>query len=1176
MLHILTVGGILILAEFRNNVYFFIKKESVMKSKLLKKSFSIILTVVMLLTMVPATVFAAESELPMMMQFTAASSADFHKYYNKVYTVTFLDEIDDTAMNGALEKWDISANSGSGEVMAWMYINTQATAAAGDKRYDVYIAGEGGVAANPQSGFIFYLFSELTEVNGSENFKTDTAVSFKSMFENCYKLTKASFKGWNTENVTSLENMFRNCSELSELDLSSFKTSKVTTMRFMFYLCKKLKNIYVGDGWTTESITNLFDGVFNCCYAIIGGTDDDKLNQEIYESNPNPPISNHYAVLKEDGGYFDYKAPEAPAEYTVSYEFVGDVLPDGVTAPDSYTYNEGSKISVAASPSAEGYVFSGWTTADAIVENGEFTVNNDVHFVGSWSKLYTVTYVYKDGYEVPEGAPELPAVAVYEAGDWVDTYGVPYVDRYLFMGWTTDDADVAGDMFIMPENDVVFYGYFKIPVESVEFTNDGDIVLNKDEEEKLYVYIKPEDATIKDVVYTSSDESVVTVDKYGKITAKGEGTATVTVSSSDDPTKSDTVTVNVKIPVTELIVDPADVTLRNGEEKTLDVYVNGDATNKEVTFESNDENVARVDENGKITATGDGETTVVVTSKDDPSKKVTVKVTVKTPVTELTVGEDFTLEVEESKNVEAKVNDDATNKELLYESSNPSVAKVDSNGDVIAVGEGTAVITVKSKDNPELVETVTVTVVKTYKVTYAFIGDVIPEGVVAPVEKTYNNGTDVSVEAAAFAEGYTFSGWTTDDATVEDGKFIIRNDVHFVGSFSKDVKDIVVDKNDITLEIGDEDKITATVTPDDATDKGVTYESSDETVVKVDENGNIEAVGEGTATITVTSEYDESIKETVTVTVKKPDVPVKDIVVEEDAFELEIGGKDKINVTVTPDDATDKGVTFESSDETVVKVDENGNIEAVGEGTATITVTSEYDESIKETVTVTVKKPQEPDTPDTPEEPEYVITVPEMLSLYTGETKNLGVTITPDDGTVKPVYKIENTDIATVDADGNVKALKVGVTTLSVDFGGGDIRVIPVRVTAAPVVTPEKTHYVCFGKTDGIGWYEVSVNGGDFFPQGPNSTLEVPDGAVLVVRVQDMWIDDEFDFYVNGSKVPLDPANTITVVVDGYMLIGALSMDVEVPDVEESLSLLDKIKNFFVDVINWFRNLFKR
>ena len=75
-----------------------------------------------------------------------------------------------------------------------------------------------------------------------------------------------------------------------------------------------------------------------------------------------------------------------------------------------------------------------------------------------------------------------------------------------------------------------------------------------------------------------------------------------------------------------------------------------------------------------------------------------------------------------------------------------------------------------------------------------------------------------------------------------------------------------------------------------------------------------------------------------------------------------------------------------------------------------------------------------------------------------------------------------------------------------------------------------------------------------------------------------MWIDDEFDFYVNGSKVPMDPANTITVVVDGYMLIGALSMDVEVPDVDESLNLFQRIvraiKNFFGNIGEWFRNLF--
>ncbi len=103
----------------------------------------------------------------------------------------------------------------------------------------------------------------------------------------------------------------------------------------------------------------------------------------------------------------------------------------------------------------------------------------------------------------------------------------------------------------------------------------------------------------------------------------------------------------------------------------------------------------------------------------------------------------------------------------------------------------------------------------------------------------------------------------------------------------------------------------------------------------------------------------------------------------------------------------------------------------------------------------------------------------------------------------------------------------------------------------------------------------VEINGGDFFAQGPNSTLEVDEGSVPVIRVQDMWIDDEFDFYVNGTRVKTDAANTITVVVDGYMLIGALSMDVEVPDVVESINLLTQIINFFKQIIEWFKNLFK-
>lgn len=205
--------------------------------------------------------------------------------------------------------------------------------------------------------------------------------------------------------------------------------------------------------------------------------------------------------------------------------------------------------------------------------------------------------------------------------------------------------------------------------------------------------------------------------------------------------------------------------------------------------------------------------------------------------------------------------------------------------------------------------------------------------------------------------------------------------------------------------------------------------------------------------------------------------------------------------------------------------------------------------------------------------PEYKITTEESIKVYQGEKTNLGIIIEPADGVIIPQFSSSDESVVKVDLNGNIKALKPGQAQITVSFNNGEVRIIPVVVAEIP--EPPKKHHICFGKTDGIGWYEVSVNGGDFFPQGPNSTLEVMEGSILVVRVQDMWIDDEFDFYVNGKKVPMDPANTITVVVDGYMLIGALSMDVEVPDVKKSLNIFEWIEKAFEDFVAWLRSLFR-
>ncbi len=116
----------------------------------------------------------------------------------------------------------------------------------------------------------------------------------------------------------------------------------------------------------------------------------------------------------------------------------------------------------------------------------------------------------------------------------------------------------------------------------------------------------------------------------------------------------------------------------------------------------------------------------------------------------------------------------------------------------------------------------------------------------------------------------------------------------------------------------------------------------------------------------------------------------------------------------------------------------------------------------------------------------------------------------------------------------------------------------------------DTSHYIVFGKTNSIGWYKVSLDGGETYQTVfGNSTLEVEEGTEMLIKAGDL-VGGSFTFYVNGNAVKPDENNEIRVVVDGYMLIGALSIEVEVPDVEESLNwfqkLIKAIKEFFEEL----------
>lgn len=108
----------------------------------------------------------------------------------------------------------------------------------------------------------------------------------------------------------------------------------------------------------------------------------------------------------------------------------------------------------------------------------------------------------------------------------------------------------------------------------------------------------------------------------------------------------------------------------------------------------------------------------------------------------------------------------------------------------------------------------------------------------------------------------------------------------------------------------------------------------------------------------------------------------------------------------------------------------------------------------------------------------------------------------------------------------------------------------------------------------GADRYDIYIGGETFFPVYGNSHLEVEHGTEIIIKARDL-VGDPFTFYVNGTAVKPDENGYIRILVDRYLLIGALGIPVEAPDVEESMSLIEKfikaIKDFFNMIASWFK-----
>ena len=238
------------------------------------------------------------------------------------------------------------------------------------------------------------------------------------------------------------------------------------------------------------------------------------------------------------------------------------------------------------------------------------------------------------------------------------------------------------------------------------------------------------------------------------------------------------------------------------------------------------------------------------------------------------------------------------------------------------------------------------------------------------------------------------------------------------------VTGVTLDKTSISLLVGDSETLTASVLPDDATNRNVNWISSDASVATVDDNGKVTGVKVGEATIIVTTR-DGGKTATCRVTVSDQEIKVTGVTLNKSETSILVGDNETLTATVLPEDATNQKVTWKSDKPEIASVDANGKVTGVKAGEATITVTTE-DGGKTATCKVTVSETSVAVTGVTLNKTELI--------LDTGGSETLTATVAPADATNQKVtWKSDKPEIATVDANGKVTAVKVGEATITVN-----------------------------------------------------------------------------------------------------------------------------------------------
>lgn len=367
------------------------------------------------------------------------------------------------------------------------------------------------------------------------------------------------------------------------------------------------------------------------------------------------------------------------------------------------------------------------------------------------------------------------------------------------------------------------------------------------------------------------------------------------------------------------------------------------------------------------------------------------------------------------------------------------------------------------------------------------------------------------------------------------------------------VKGISLNKSNLDILLGTSEQLIQTVTPIDATNKDVFWTSSNEDIVTV-ENGNIVAKKLGFAIITASI---SGFKSTCRVNVVDV-IPLKSISINKSNVVIKENSYENLVISYSPSNATNKKVTWKSSNTNIVTVDQQGNITGVNPGSATVTTISN-DGGYVSMCNVTVEAISK-----------NVISIDldkKELSIVSGKKEKLNVIINPSYAENKNITWISSNErVATVD-NGEVNAISPGTTEIKAISEDGNKEAICKVTVTSPIVeslsfeNEEQTVYVnSKTKLNTILKPENSDIGNLIWTSSNEEVATVENGIVNAISIGEVTVsvfNEEKTINASIKVIVVDePEEELNITIEGYNL----NFDSEIKNYTLKIGNEDKLK----------------